>query len=167
MRNDLLDAQASVDWAVSNLPFLDQRLTEWLKQNVRVIIKELDPENPNDLVVAKELEFLPLSFNVEAGAYINAIRSSLDLLATALAVRYSIPMEATPFYSPCMAALAVVETDRRIAFAREPLEAWLPTNPAPPVTRMFFIDYAFRPAPPTPGSSRPNGLRFLLGPGHA
>lgn len=46
----------------------------------------LIPDTPNDMVVAVEKEPLPLSFNVEVGAYINAIRSSLDILATAMAL---------------------------------------------------------------------------------
>ena len=46
---------------------------------------------PNNVIVAVEKEVLPLSFVVEVGAYINSIRSSLNVLATALAYRYQMP----------------------------------------------------------------------------
>jgi hypothetical protein len=40
-----------------------------------------------------EKELLPLAFSVEAGAYINAIRSSLDILAMALVRRHNIDID--------------------------------------------------------------------------
>jgi|GEM_PF-4547406 len=43
------------------------------------------------MVLMIEKEPFPLSFSVEVGAYINTIRSSLDILATALAHRHNIP----------------------------------------------------------------------------
>ncbi|HEV8029562.1 MAG TPA: hypothetical protein VGP42_00945 [Stellaceae bacterium] len=91
MRDDLLHAQASVDWAVSQLPSLETRLTAWGKGNFDLIIEEQPPPATHDPIVAVAKEPLPLAFNVEVGAYINAIRSSLDILATALAYRYKVP----------------------------------------------------------------------------
>jgi hypothetical protein len=88
MRDDLLHAQASVDWAESNLPILKQRLDAWLKDNIHVVIKELPDDTPNNVVVAIQKCPLPVAFQVEAGANINAIRSSLDILACALANRH-------------------------------------------------------------------------------
>jgi hypothetical protein len=88
MHDDLLHAQASVDWAVSQLPAFKKRLDAWLKENVDVVVKELPADTPNNVVVAIEKSPLPLAFQVEAGAYINAIRSSLDILAAALANRH-------------------------------------------------------------------------------
>jgi hypothetical protein len=90
MRDDLLPAKASVDWAVSNFPSLKRRLSAWLKDNVHVEIKELESGGPHDVIVAIEKEPLPIAFNVEVGAYINAIRSGLDVLACCLALRYGI-----------------------------------------------------------------------------
>lgn len=90
MRDDLLGAQASIDWAVSNFPSLNKRLRKWLDDNVSHEIKELESSETDDLIVAVEKDFLPLSYNVEVGAYINAIRSSLDILACALATRHRI-----------------------------------------------------------------------------
>jgi hypothetical protein len=91
MRDDLLPAQAAVDWAVSQFPTFEQRLNVWLNNNINVSVKELPADTPNNIIVATEKEPLPLAFLVEAGAYINVIRSSLDILASALARRYRIP----------------------------------------------------------------------------
>jgi hypothetical protein len=88
MRDDLLHAQASVDWAVAQLPSFQSRLDAWSHANVDVIIKELPADSPNNVIVAIEKGPLPLAFQVEVGAYINAIRSSLDILASALAARH-------------------------------------------------------------------------------
>jgi hypothetical protein len=90
MRDDLLDAQASVDWAVERLPDLEVRVSKWLRLNVVVEVKDLGASNPNNIFVAVQREELPRSFNVEIGAYLNVIRSSLDMLAVALAGRYGI-----------------------------------------------------------------------------
>jgi hypothetical protein len=88
MREDLLHAKASVDWAVSHFPAFQARLDEWCSANVDVDIKKLPDNIPNNLIVATEKGPLPLAFNVEFGAYVNAIRSSLDILASTLAARH-------------------------------------------------------------------------------
>jgi hypothetical protein len=90
MRNDLLEAQASVDWPQAQFLGLNERLEGWLKSNVHIDIEELPPPAECDPIIAVERELLPLAFNVEVGAYINAIRSSLDILAMALVRRYGI-----------------------------------------------------------------------------
>src|SRR5687767_1265013 len=87
MRDDLQDAKASVDWAVANLPSFETRLGDWVMANVAVSVKEMPADVPNNIIVATEKEVLPLAFNVEAGAYINAVRSSLDMLAWAIGKR--------------------------------------------------------------------------------
>jgi len=87
MRDDLLHAQAAVDWAVSNLPSFQERLYAWIAANIHIFLKETEPQIPHNVLVAVQKEPLPLTFNVEAGAYINVIRSSLDILAVALARR--------------------------------------------------------------------------------
>ena len=43
MRYDLLHAQASVDWAVAELPSLNDRINAWLQFNLEVTIKDPDP----------------------------------------------------------------------------------------------------------------------------
>jgi hypothetical protein len=88
MRDDLLHAQASVDWAESNLPAFRRKTSDWLKSNIYLTIRTQPPNSPNDVVVAVEKTALPLEFQVEAGAYVNAIRSSLDILACSLASRH-------------------------------------------------------------------------------
>ena len=52
-----------------------------------MVTREL-PDGPNNVAVVEQKETLPLAFQVEAGAYINAIRSSLDILAVTLANRH-------------------------------------------------------------------------------
>lgn len=88
MRDDLLDAYAAVDWAVTQLPSLHERIDAWLSRNLRIEIECLPPPATHDRIIAVEGEPFPLSFNVEAGAYINVIRSSLDMLASALSARH-------------------------------------------------------------------------------
>jgi hypothetical protein len=88
MRDDLLHAQASVDWTVSQLPAFEARLDTWLKTNVNAVVEETPDDSVNNLVVSVVKSPLPLSFQVEAGVYINAVRSSLDILAVTLANRH-------------------------------------------------------------------------------
>jgi hypothetical protein len=88
MQQDLLHAQASVDWAETNLPVFKKRLDGWLNKNVRVAIRGQPPGVTHNVVVIAEKEPFPLAFHVEAGVYLNAIRSSLDILASTLANRY-------------------------------------------------------------------------------
>jgi hypothetical protein len=89
MRPDLLEAQACVDWPMSRLPDLAMRLQEWLKRGVTIELKELPPPADSNLIVATENEWLPLHFQAEVGAYINSIRSSLDVLAMVLVKRHN------------------------------------------------------------------------------
>jgi hypothetical protein len=90
MRADLFEAKASISWAFSQLISFDERLEEWLKENVQIEIRETPPPATHNPIVAVEKELLPFVFSVEAGAYINAIRSSLDILAMVLVCRHSL-----------------------------------------------------------------------------
>jgi hypothetical protein len=87
MRDDLLDAQACIDWTRGQFPALGERLHSWLKLNVVV---EVEDAGPSNVIVAVQRDELPRSLNVEIGAHLNTIRSSLDILASTLAARYSI-----------------------------------------------------------------------------
>ncbi|MGD0144119.1 MAG: hypothetical protein ABSC92_13250 [Rhizomicrobium sp.] len=100
MKDDLLSASASVNWAVSNFPSFDERLGNWVDENVHVTIKETPPDVPNNVIVAEDKVPLPLEFNAEVGAYINAIRSSLDILATSLVQRYGVSVPEEDVYFP-------------------------------------------------------------------
>ena len=91
MRDDLVYAQASVDWAVANFPALEKRTSDWVNGNLYSDIKDAGPNSPNNVLVIVEREPLPISIQVEVGAYINAIRSGLDILATTLAYRHRVP----------------------------------------------------------------------------
>jgi hypothetical protein len=91
MRPDLLEAQACVDWAESKLPDFANRMAGWLDDNVYVIVEDEPAPATYDSVVARQKQPFPLAFHVEFGAYLNTIRSSLDLLACALAKRNNIP----------------------------------------------------------------------------
>jgi hypothetical protein len=92
MRADLLEAQACVDWPMSQLGDLNKRLEEWLARGVTIELKELPPPAESNLIVATENELLPLHFQAEVGAYINSIRSSLDVLAMVLVNRHNLPI---------------------------------------------------------------------------
>ena len=90
MRDDLLDAKACIDWAVSKFEPLEERMEAWLDVNFELEIVDPDPNCPNNVIVARHHAPVPADFNVEVGALINTIRCSLDLLATSLAYRFSV-----------------------------------------------------------------------------
>jgi hypothetical protein len=87
MRDDLLDAQAAVDWAVTQIELLQQALIEWQQRRPYRVITERDLKSGEYLLVAVEKIPLPLTMNAWVGAILNSLRSSLDLLAAALAAR--------------------------------------------------------------------------------
>jgi len=88
MRDDLLGAQAAVDWSVSQIEVLSDRINGWIQSSPYTAVTEPDGDSGYDIIKARLVgEPLPLVINAEAGAIINMIRSSLDLLAVALAER--------------------------------------------------------------------------------
>jgi hypothetical protein len=113
--DDLRAAYANVEWVEANLPSLHRRITDWLKLNVHLEIKELGDASPNDIIVASEREPLPLHFNVESGAYINALRSSLDILACAIAVRNGIAILDEVYFPVARSAAAFSDQHGRAA----------------------------------------------------
>jgi hypothetical protein len=100
MRPDLLEAQACVDWPMNQLGDLSKRLDEWLTRGVTIELKELPPPAESNLIVATENELLPLHFQAEVGAYINSIRSSLDVLAMVLVKRHNLPIREDRVFFP-------------------------------------------------------------------
>lgn len=90
MKTDLLDAADSVRWIISKLPAFEHELVMWCKINFDVVVRELPNNTPNDIVVAIEKEPLPSRFSIEAGAYINTLRSSLDMVAVAVGKRHKV-----------------------------------------------------------------------------
>jgi hypothetical protein len=96
---DLLEAQESVDWAASRLHGFSHRLNCWMKANLVIGLETTDEASENNVLVIHEKNFFPMKFNVEAGLYINAFRTSLDLLASTLARRVAF-LEERKVYFP-------------------------------------------------------------------
>ena len=88
MRDDLLDAQACIDWSVAQLKVLEVKFGTWCDTNLKVRVKDADHEAADKPVVIFQDALLPAAFHVEIGCIVNTLRSSLDLLATSLAQRY-------------------------------------------------------------------------------
>ncbi len=104
MRADLAEAQTTVDWAFGQfLPF-HQRLEAWLSANVVIEIRDVPSPATHNPIVALEKELLPIAFSVEAGAYINTMRSGLDILAMALVRRHDLPIPERDVYFPVAAS---------------------------------------------------------------
>ena len=87
MKDHLLPAQACLDWTVSQLPSFDERISKWLRVNVNITTEDAPAPETHNPVIAFEKEPFPLAFNVEFGAYISTLRSSLDILACAIGKR--------------------------------------------------------------------------------
>ena len=88
MQSDLAGAYAAVDWAISQIEILEQRINQWIKSRPYSTITEPDGDSAYDIIMARSQgKPLPLVINAEAGAIINMIRSSLDILAVTLAER--------------------------------------------------------------------------------
>jgi hypothetical protein len=105
MRDDLLEALAGVDWTIAQLPAFENRMKTWLNENIEVDFVDTPMPATNDAIVAREKSPLPLDFNVEAGAYINTIRSSLDILACAIGKREMV-LNPDSVYYPVAASAA-------------------------------------------------------------
>jgi hypothetical protein len=90
MRDDLLDAQACVDWAKAQLPTLETRIDAWFNLPSHRVVAEDHREMGQKLFKLSEVKPLPPIVNAEVGAIVNSLRSSLDLLATALAKRHCV-----------------------------------------------------------------------------
>jgi hypothetical protein len=52
MRDDLLGAQAAVDWAIAQIPPIQESLIQWQRGSPYVIVREADAESGGDIVVA-------------------------------------------------------------------------------------------------------------------
>ena len=115
MRHDLLEAQACVDWPMSQLPDLSKRLEEWLTRGVTIELKELPPPANSNLIIAVENELLPLRFQAEVGAYINSIRSSLDVLAMVLVKRHNMVIREDRVFFPIAKSKEEFERSRTSA----------------------------------------------------
>jgi hypothetical protein len=91
MRDDLLDALASVEWAAAQLPTLENRFKLWGESGAfQLVGDDSHPETGKHFIKLRVTEPFPRIANAEVGAIINSTRSSLDLLAVAVAKRYSV-----------------------------------------------------------------------------
>jgi hypothetical protein len=87
MRDDLLDAQAAIDWAVSDLPILQAKIDAWLNDAPYTLFGDLDSKPGEKIIRLRNVKLIPAIINAEAGVILHSIRSSLDILAVALAER--------------------------------------------------------------------------------
>jgi hypothetical protein len=97
---------AAATGRVARLPDLAKRLEAWLDRSVKVELRDPGGRATHNLIIGVEKELLPLSFNVEVGAYINAIRSSLDILAMALVRRRALDISEEKVYFPVARSVA-------------------------------------------------------------
>jgi hypothetical protein len=87
MRDDISDAYAAVDWARAQLPALEQEFKSWFESDPYLLIEEPHPEMGKKLFKLEINRQLPATTNAYVGAIINSTRTSLDLLASAIAIR--------------------------------------------------------------------------------
>src|SRR5215469_8528170 len=87
MRDDLLDAQSAVDWAISQIPLLQNKLATWNAKRPYEISVELDAQTGEHLLIAYLMGPLDPIVNAEVGVIINSTRTALDLLAALLCRR--------------------------------------------------------------------------------
>src|SRR5213082_2682848 len=87
MRDDLLDAQASVDWAVCQLNVFREKLAGWNAKCPLEIVAEDDPVTGDHLLSAYSMGSPDPIMNAEVGVIINSTRTALDFLAASLSLR--------------------------------------------------------------------------------
>jgi hypothetical protein len=87
MRDDLLDAQACVDWAVSQINALRKLLIAWDEERPYRVVAEPHPEPGKKLLRLTDVAPVHPLINAQVGAMINSIRCSLDVLVNGLAKR--------------------------------------------------------------------------------
>lgn len=88
---DLLDVVAAINWADSQLPVLQERIIRWRQSGPYSVFIDTDSEPGKKLYRLVDVKPLDPIINAEVGAIIHSIRSSLDLLACALATRNGYP----------------------------------------------------------------------------
>lgn len=98
LRPDLYDAEAAIDWATAQLPILTERIIGWRRDKPYTVWIDADSEPGQKLYRLRDIKPMPPIINAEAGAIIHSIRSSLDLLACALAARNSFPDSTTTYF---------------------------------------------------------------------
>ena len=91
MRADLLDAQATIDWAVAQIPVMEERLATYYRRRPYVIEMEPDPDGSGHVLLVVYVPQPPDPLiNAEVGAIINSLRSGLDLMHLAVLGRHGV-----------------------------------------------------------------------------
>ena len=98
MRADLLDAQACIDWAIAQLPKMQERVINWRRSKPHSFTIDKETEPGKKLYRFRDIRPLDPIVNVEAGVIIHSIRSSLDVLACTLAARNGYPGSTTAYF---------------------------------------------------------------------
>jgi hypothetical protein len=98
MRDDLLDAKAAVDWAVAQLPTLQERIIRWRQDRHYSVSIDVDTEPGQKLYRLVDIKPVDPIISAEAGAIIHSIRSSLDVLACTLAARNGHPGSPSTYF---------------------------------------------------------------------
>jgi hypothetical protein len=109
MRADLLDAQAAIDWAVAQIPILQERFLSWQRSRPYELIVEPDPDAAYELLTAFQKTPIDPLISAEAGAIVNSARSGLDLLAAALAVRNGVKPSAETHFPIFWSVLDMID----------------------------------------------------------
>lgn len=91
MNDDLLEARAVLEWAEADLPSLARRVAGWVNDTPCRIFRDVNSHPSKHLFRLCDVKPVPLILCAHAGMIIHGIRSSLDLLAVALAERNSHP----------------------------------------------------------------------------
>jgi hypothetical protein len=87
MRDDLLDADASVEWATTQMQMVQAAFLSWQRSDPYAVIPEHDSDSGKDFAVAMRRAPFPREIAAGVGGVINSCRCSLDLLAATLAMR--------------------------------------------------------------------------------
>ena len=99
MRDDLLDAQSAIDWAVAQIPVLEERIKSFLGRRPYEIEMEPDPKIPGDMLMVWYSMGPPDAvINAETGVIINSLRSSLDLLFTSILARNGMKQNTNQYF---------------------------------------------------------------------
>jgi len=83
MRDDLLDARAVIDWAMSDLPILQKKIDGWRNDEPFTLVGDLNSQPGKKLIRLQNVKPIPAIISAEAGIIVHAIRSSLDFLVVA------------------------------------------------------------------------------------
>lgn len=125
MRADLAEPRASVDWAIAQIPVLQERLKAWEGSDPYERFVEADTDPRYEVLAVRQRSSLDPLISPEIGAILNATRSALDLLAAALAARNGIkPSRKTHF--PIYKTSAGF-TDLRNGMDSDKVKEWLST----------------------------------------